>query len=77
MPKRYRLMVPTIARVSGAAHDVAVTIPEGTVITVDDNVATVAGENAEVEVDLGEKKAMMFAVDVRDRSEEINTKKAG
>jgi len=77
MPKRYRLTSATIARVSGAEHDIAVTIPEGTVITVDGDVTDIASGNTEVEVDLGEKKAMMFAVDVRDRSEEIKTKKAG
>jgi hypothetical protein len=77
MAKQYRLITPTIARVTSVGHDVAVTIPEGTVITVHEEVATLAAGNTQIEVDLGEKKAVMFAVDVRDRSEEIRTKKAG
>lgn len=57
-------------------HETVVTIPEGTVVTPEADVTHAEG-NTEVVVDLGDdQKAVMFAVDVRQRGEEIKTHKA-
>jgi hypothetical protein len=67
---KYRLSTSTLGDMPIEGRETAVTIPEGIVITVEDDLSQAPG-NSEVIVAIGPDKAVMFTIDVRQRGEEV------